>query len=137
MRKILVVAGVVIALGGGAIALAAHSGRPSPPGQKFTRLEGHRTSSPKAAGGFKLLSPFRKLIYVEGPPLTVPANGSASASLACPKGSFVINGYFGTDGGIVADYSAVRANSARVWDFDVIDLTSVQGSAFFGVVCLK
>jgi hypothetical protein len=56
--------------------------------------------------------------------------------MKCPRGFKAINGYFGTDGGIFADYSAL-GTILRRWDFGLQDLTGQRGHAFLGIVCLK
>jgi hypothetical protein len=88
--------------------------------------------SPSAPGAAKRGGGIR---YFETDLFAIPADGRDDSFLRCPRRSKAINGYYGTDGGIVDDYLAVGANSSRNWEFGLIDLTGQDGQAFIGIVC--
>jgi hypothetical protein len=73
--------------------------------------------------------------YFQTDPFTVPGEGRDDSFVRCPRGHKAITGYYGTDGGIVADWFTVGAESSRNWEFGLIDLTGTDGEAFLGIVC--
>ena len=102
--------------------------------ESFKLRTGHPVPSPSVQGAGKAKKP--RLKYFETNPFPIPANGREDAFMKCPRKYKVINGYFGTDGGIFPDYSAV-ARSIRRWNFGLNDESGLPGQAFLGIVCLK
>jgi hypothetical protein len=118
-----------IAFGGGTARLPMKAESPQPRAV-------HPVRAPSALASKRPKAHRARVLYFETDPFAIAANGRNDSSVRCPRGTTAINGYFGTDGGIVEDYSAVSAN-LRSWEFGLIDLTGQDGSAFIGVVCFK
>ena len=95
----------------------------------------HEVATPSVAGVAKG-GGGRGIRYFETDFFAIPADGRDDSFLRCPRRTKAINGYYGTDGGIVADYFAVGVNSLRNWEFGLIDLTGQDGEAFLGIVCV-
>ena len=125
---VVVVASVTLSWGGSGERLPTKA-------ESFEPREVERVASPTVRGAKVAKKP--KVSYFETiDPIVIPADGRDDTFLTCPKGK-AINGYYGTDGGIVADYLAIGEFSAKDWDFGLIDLTGQEGSAFLGIVCLR
>jgi hypothetical protein len=76
------------------------------------------------------------LKYFETNNFSITANGRDDSFMKCPRKYKVISGYFGTDGRIFADFSAV-GGSLRRWNFGLADTSGLPGQAFLGIICLK
>jgi hypothetical protein len=146
MRKLLTGAGVLLAGVGvfAAVSIGDQSSTRrsvSPTGREHIRVAAHRVSSPSKAA----LAPaaagrgsgFRKLVYKESRVFAVPDEG-VGVSLKCPRHSGAIDGYFGSAGGVVLDFSAIAAHGIRRWDFGLFNVPQTGDvNAFVGVICLK
>jgi hypothetical protein len=133
---------VVLALGA-ALALVAFSAitwgdsdSKSPIGTKaFEQRVGHPVSSPATPLVSKAAKKPR-LKYFETRNFTIPGGRRDDSFMLCPRKYKAINGYFGSNGLIFADYSASGRNLRR-WDFGLAETTGTSGRAFLGIVCLK
>jgi hypothetical protein len=123
-----------VSLGGDGDGAVAISEKRSLRSAEFERRAAKSTSA--AAGA--TISGVRgaRLRYFVSDVFPVPANGRDDSFMRCPRGFKAIGGYFETDGGIVEDDS-FHGPALRRWNFGLIDLTGVEGSARLGIVCLK
>ena len=103
--------------------------------ESFKLRTGHPVPSPSVPVAGKAAKKPR-LAYFETNNFFIPANGRDDSFMKCPRKYKVISGYFGTDGGIYPDYSAV-ARSIRRWNFGLNDESGLNGRAFLGIICLK
>jgi hypothetical protein len=117
--------------GGGAVEIGA---KRSLRATDFERRASRPTSAPTGATASAVRG--ARLRYFTSEIFAIPAGGRDDSFMRCPRGFKAINGYFNTDGGIVEDAS-FSGPALRRWNFGLIDLTGVQGSAQLGIVCLK
>jgi hypothetical protein len=74
--------------------------------------------------------------YFETEPFPIAPNSRSDTRVTCPRRFRVVDGYFITDGGIVADTLSL-GNTIRQYEFGLIDLTGQPGQAIIGIACLK
>jgi hypothetical protein len=125
----------------GSIALAGSDSKLPGKDETFTARAGHAVSAPTADALARGISARRatqtRVKYFESNSFDIPASGRDDFFMRCPRRFGAINGYWGTEGGIVADYSAVGRSSLRRWDFGLMNLTTGEASYFTGIVCVK
>ena len=139
--KVGVLAAAVSVAVAGSIALAGGDSKLPGKDETFTARAGHVVGGPSADALARGLSARRatqtRVKYLESQSFDIPAEGRDDFFMRCPRRYGAINGYWATEGGIVADYSAVGRSSLRRWDFGLLNLTTAEVSYFTGVVCVK
>jgi hypothetical protein len=101
----------------------------------FEQRIGHPVSSPTTPVAGKTAKKPR-LKYFETRNFTIPGSDRDDSFMLCPRKYKAINGYFGSNGLIFADFSA-SGNPLRRWNFGLAETTGAPGRAFLGIVCLK
>ncbi len=101
----------------------------------FEPMRGHAVSAPSTKVAAKRAKKPR-LRYFETNDFTISAGGRDDSFMKCPRRYKVIDGYFGSNGLIFADYSAVGPTIRR-WDFGLANVTDSSGRAFLGIICIK
>jgi hypothetical protein len=127
-------AGVVIAVSS-TISWGGSNSKLPTKAESFELRRGHPVSSPSTTLAGKAAKKPR-LRYFETNNFTISGSGRDDSFMTCPRRYKVIDGYFGTNGLIFADYSAVGPTIRR-WDFGLANVTSTSGRVFLGIICIK
>ena len=138
MSRFIAVAGAVavIVAAGAALSWGEGDSRVATKADGFSLRGAHAVDAPSAAAVARRASGPR-IKYFETNSFAIAAGGREDAFLKCRRGHVAINGYWGSGGGVFADWFAVGENSKRRWEFGLANLTGAEAEAFLGIVCYR
>lgn len=117
-------------------ALAGGNSKLPAKAEAFAPFAGHRVSGPTAAVDSARRAKGPRAIFIESNAREIEIDGRSDGFMRCPKRMKAINGYFGSEGGVVLDYSA-RGTQARRWEFGLLNISGEERQFFVGTVCMR